>query len=371
MFEIPQKIEYIIEKLTQNGHKAYIVGGCVRDILLGKTPDDYDVTTSATPQEIITIFDKTIPTGIKHGTVTVMIENTPVEVTTFRTESGYADNRHPSSVNFVTDIKDDLSRRDFTVNAMAYNRNDGLIDCFGGKADLENKILRTVGDSETRFREDALRILRLFRFASTLGFKIEENTLSSALECAYLLKNVSRERIFTELKKAVMGENFEVFSELLLCGGLEFLGINKIPNFEKIKNFRENLNLCLYMSLDSKSLENLKPSNREREFFTTFERLSKFPKPQEKSDIKEMLNVSNPVILKDFFDYMGWDKTSLEEIIDNNEPYKISHLDIDGRTLTELGFKGEKIGEILEHLRQVVVNNPQKNKKDLLLKEIP
>lgn len=371
MFEIPQKIEYIIEKLTQNGHKAYIVGGCVRDILLGKQPDDYDVTTSATPNEVISIFDKTIPTGIKHGTVTVMLENTPVEVTTFRTENGYADNRRPDSVNFVTDIKEDLSRRDFTVNAMAYNRKDGLIDCFGGKSDLENKILRTVGDSETRFREDALRILRLFRFASTIGFRIEENTLSSALECSHLLQNVSRERIFTELKKAVVGENFEVFSELILCGGLEFLGINKLPNFEKIKNFRESLNLCLYMSLDSKTLENLKPSNREREFFATFEGLSKFPKPQEKSDIKEMLNLSNPEILTAFFDYKEWDKTQIKKIIANNEPYKISHLDIDGKTLTELGFGGAKIGEILEHLRQVVIKEPQKNKKDLLLKEIP
>ncbi len=371
MFKIPEKTEFIIEKLTQNGHKAYIVGGCVRDILRGNTPDDYDVTTSATPNEVIDIFDKTIPTGIKHGTVTVMVDGTAVEVTTFRTENSYADNRRPDSVNFVTDVKEDLSRRDFTVNALAYNHKDGLIDCFGGRTDLENKILRTVGDSETRFREDALRILRLFRFASTLGFTIDEETLNSALDCAYLLQNVSRERIFTELKKAVVGENFKVFSELLLCGGLEFLGITKIPNFEKIKTHRDNLNVCLYMSLDSKSLESLKPSNKEREFFTTFDKLSKLPKPNSKADIKEMLNIASPEVLMAFFDYKEWDKTPIEEIEKNNEPYKISHLCIDGKTLTELGFKGEKIGEILEHLRQAVIKEPTKNQKELLLKEIP
>jgi len=209
MFEIPQAQEFIINRLAQNGHKAYIVGGCVRDILLGKTPDDYDITTSATPQEIITLFEKTIPTGIKHGTVTVVVDGTAVEVTTFRTENGYTDNRRPDEVNFVSDIKEDLSRRDFTINAMAYNKQEGLIDLFDGRADLENKILRTVGNSEKRFKEDALRILRLFRFASVLGFQIEESTLHSAIENAHLLENVSRERIFTELKKAIKGENFE------------------------------------------------------------------------------------------------------------------------------------------------------------------
>ncbi len=371
MFKIPQKIEYIIEKLAKNGHKAYIVGGCVRDILLGKTPDDYDITTSATPTQVISIFQKTIPTGIKHGTVTVMIENTPVEVTTFRTENGYADNRRPDSIEFVTDIADDLSRRDFTVNALAYNHKDGLIDLFGGKADLKNKILRTVGNAESRFKEDSLRILRLFRFASTLGFTIEDSTLNSALECAHLLQNVSRERIFAELKKAVLGDNFEVFTDLIVCGGLEFLNITKIPNFQKIKKHHDNLPLCLYMFLDNKSLENLKPSNKEREFFTTFTKLESFPRAETKAQIKEMLNISEPDILKAFFEYKEWDKASVDEILKNHEPYKISHLDIDGKTLISLGYKGEKIGEILEHLRKTVVKYPLKNKLEILLKEIP
>ncbi len=371
MFKIPQNVNFIIEKLIEKGFKAYIVGGCVRDILLSLTPDDYDITTSATPDEIISIFEKTIPTGIKHGTVTVVIDGTTVEVTTFRTENSYADHRRPDSVSFVTDIADDLSRRDFTVNAMAYNRYEGLIDLYGGKADLQNRVLRTVGDSETRFHEDALRILRLFRFAATLDFEIEKNTLSAALDCIHLLQNVSRERIFTELKKAVVGTNFEVFSELIVCGGLEFLNITKLPNFEKIKKHRNNLLICLYLSLDSKSLEMLKPSNREREFFISFDRLSKLPNPKNSADIKEMLNLCNNDILKAYFEYREWDITPIDDILISGEPYKISHLKISGKDLVELGYKGEKIGEILEHLRNVVITKPYKNNKADLIKEIP
>lgn len=371
MLQIPKNIGFVIEKLTKNSFKAYIVGGCVRDMLMGKTPSDFDITTSATPNDVITLFDKTIPTGIKHGTVTVMVDKTPIEVTTFRTENGYADNRRPDSVNFVSDIREDLSRRDFTINAMAYNHKDGLIDLFGGKADLENRILKTVGNSEKRFREDALRILRLFRFASTLDFSIEENTLSSAIYCAHLLRNVSRERIFTEIKKAISGDNFQIFSELILCGGLDFLGINKLPNFTKIKAHRSNPLLCLYLSIDSKALENLKPSNREREFFLTFDKLQKYSKPQNTAEIKELLNICDSDILKDFFDYKEWDKSGIDTVLTSGEPYKISHLKIDGKKLIELGYKGEKIGSILEHLRKAVVINPQKNNVDDLIKEIP
>jgi tRNA nucleotidyltransferase (CCA-adding enzyme) len=371
MFEIPKNIEFILNRLLENGHKAYIVGGCVRDILLSKTPNDYDVTTSATPQEIIALFPKTIPTGIKHGTVTVLIDKTSIEVTTFRLENGYKDNRHPDKVEFVTDIAKDLARRDFTVNAMAYNHQEGLIDLYGGRADLENKILRTVGDSERRFKEDALRILRLFRFASTLNFTIEENTLNSALDLSYLLSNVSRERIFTELKKAVLGDNFEIFADLIICGGLEFLGINKIPNFEKIKKHRNNHLICLYLFLDAKSLDGLKPSNKEREFFAEFDKLSKIPTPKTNADIKEMLNITNPETLKAFFELNEWDSSQIDKIINSGEPYKISHLAIGGKSLIEKGFEGEQIGEILEHLRKVVINDPAKNNPQDLLNQIP
>ena len=222
MLKIPEKIKFVLRTLTQNGYEAYIVGGCVRDSLLGITPSDYDVTTSAKPEEILGLFDKTVPTGLKHGTVTVIIENEPIEVTTFRTEGEYKDFRHPQNVEFVTDLREDLSRRDFTVNAVAYNETVGLVDLFGGLSDLENKILRSVGDSDKRFKEDALRILRLFRFASQLEFTPEEKTLKSALKLQNGLKNISKERIFSEIVKAVNGKNPKAILPLINSGGLEF-----------------------------------------------------------------------------------------------------------------------------------------------------
>ncbi len=370
MFKIPSNISFVIETLIRNGHKAYLVGGCVRDMLMGKTPTDFDVTTSAFPEEVIALFEKTIPTGIKHGTVTVIVDSVPIEVTTFRTEKGYSDSRHPDDVNFVRNLSEDLCRRDFTVNAIAYNKYEGLIDLYGGVADIENKILRTVGDCKTRFKEDALRILRLFRFASTLGFSIAQNTLNAALECAYLLENVSRERIFAELKKAVMGNNFKVFKSLILSGELKFLKITKIPDFERIKTHKNPL-IRLYLSISTDTLMLLHPSNKEHEFFSTFDTLSLLSSPKNETDIKEMLNTCETDILKAFFEYKGLDTALIDKVLLSHEPYKISHLKIDGNTLLELGFKGEKIGEILEHLRKIVVTQPQKNSKENLLKEIP
>lgn len=371
MFKIPENIEFVLDRLNQNGYEAYIVGGCVRDILLAKTPSDFDIATSAKPQEIISLFEKTVPTGIKHGTITVIIDHFPIEVTTFRTESAYSDSRHPDKVEFVNSLKEDLSRRDFTVNAMAYNKNCGLIDYFGGKSDLENKILKTVGTPTKRFTEDALRILRLFRFASTLCFSIEEETLNSALKCCYLLKNVSRERIFTELKKAVLGDNFEIFKHLIEKGGLEFLEITKLPPFEKIKLIRNNPLLRLYLFLGTLCLENLKPSNKETEYFNILDRLLSFKTPKTKADFKEMLNISTPETLNDYLLLCNLDNSILKEIIKNGEPYSIKHLNITGEDIKALGYKGKKIGEILEHLRKIVVINPEKNTKEILLNEIP
>ena len=191
MLFIPPNVEFVIETLQKNGYEAYVVGGCVRDMLTGKTPHDFDVTTDATPEEVIKLFEKTVPTGIKHGTVTVLIGGTPVETTTYRTEGNYKDHRRPESVSFVKSLREDLSRRDFTVNAMAYNSKDGVKDYFSGREDIEKSILRAVGDPEKRFNEDALRILRLFRFSSVLKFKPDGATLAAALKFADLLKEIS------------------------------------------------------------------------------------------------------------------------------------------------------------------------------------
>lgn len=212
---IPKDVNYIINNFYKNGYEAYMVGGCVRDSLLGVEPKDYDITTSAKPEETISLFEKTIPTGLKHGTITVIINSTPYEVTTFRTEGTYLDNRRPSSVDFVTDIKEDLSRRDFTINALAYNENTGLIDYFNGVDDIKNKIIRCVGDPDKRFKEDALRMLRAIRFSCQLTFDIEEGTLKAIKDNYKLIENISFERIRDEICKILISHNPSRGLELL------------------------------------------------------------------------------------------------------------------------------------------------------------
>lgn len=201
---------YLLKKLESAGFEAYIVGGCVRDTLLGREVNDYDITTNALPEQTMAVFPelKVVPTGLKHGTVTVIHNDMPFEVTTFRVDGSYSDSRRPDSVTFTASLEEDLTRRDFTVNAMAMDVRGELCDPFGGRADLQSHIIRCVGDPEKRFREDALRIMRAVRFASTLGFEIEEHTSAAALELRGLLDNISRERCRDELSKMIMGENF-------------------------------------------------------------------------------------------------------------------------------------------------------------------
>lgn len=217
--ELPTQVAGLLTALEDAGHSAYAVGGCVRDSLLGLLPQDWDITTSARPEETMALFPHTIPTGLAHGTVTVVWEGEPFEVTTFRAESGYSDHRHPDAVEFVPDLERDLARRDFTINAMACRRDGTVIDRFGGQADLKKGIIRCVGEPADRFQEDALRILRALRFAACYGFSLEESTAQAARQCRELLTHVAAERIFAEFscllcgKKAaaVLGEFSQVF----------------------------------------------------------------------------------------------------------------------------------------------------------------
>ena len=206
--DMPKNVDIAINLLQSAGFEAYAVGGCVRDSLLGKTPNDWDITTSAKPEDMKSVFAEfhCIDTGIKHGTVTVVIDGEPLEITTFRLDGEYEDNRHPKSVTFTSNLGADLGRRDFTVNAMAYSKMTGTVDLFGGQNDLKNKIIRCVGDPDRRFNEDALRILRALRFASALDFEIEEKTAQSLLKNRALLGNISEERIAKELLKLVCGK---------------------------------------------------------------------------------------------------------------------------------------------------------------------
>lgn len=198
---IPEHVSFIIHKLEEAGFEAYAVGGCVRDTLLGRVPGDWDITTSALPEQVKQIFRRTIDTGIEHGTVTVMMGKDGYEVTTYRVDGDYQDGRHPSSVTFTPSLIEDLKRRDFTINAMAYRPGEGIVDCFDGMSDLENKIIRCVGDPEERFREDALRMLRAVRFSAQLGFSIEEKTKAAIKKLAGNLRLISQERIQVELIK--------------------------------------------------------------------------------------------------------------------------------------------------------------------------
>ncbi len=201
--QIPEPVELIIKKLEENGFEAYAVGGCVRDTILGRTPGDWDITTSALPEQVKSIFRRTIDTGIEHGTVTVMIGQVGYEVTTYRVDGDYLDGRHPTNVTFTPSLVEDLKRRDFTINAMAYRPGVGIVDCFDGLRDLENKVIRCVGDPEERFREDALRMMRAVRFSAQLGFTIEENTKNAIKKMAGNLRLISKERIQAELVKLI------------------------------------------------------------------------------------------------------------------------------------------------------------------------
>ena len=226
--QLPEKVSQIICTLQEHGYEAYAVGGCVRDSILGRIPDDWDITTSATPLETKALFARTFDTGIEHGTITVLLDKDAFEVTTYRVDGEYEDSRHPKEVTFTRSLKEDLLRRDFAINAMAYNESEGLIDIFGGIEDLNNKTIRCVGNARARFGEDALRILRAVRFAAQLGFDIEEETRDGIRELAPTLANISAERIQVELIKMLVSPNPD-----LMRTAYE-LGITKVilPEFD-------------------------------------------------------------------------------------------------------------------------------------------
>lgn len=234
--EIPEKANYIIKAITAAGFEAYVVGGCVRDSILGRKPQDWDITTSATPEQVKAIFPRTIDTGIAHGTVTVMLDKEGFEVTTYRIDGKYEDSRHPKEVTFTPNLVEDLKRRDFTINAMAYNDEAGLVDIFGGLADIENKIIRCVGDAEARFGEDALRIMRAIRFSAQLGYEIEEKTRAAIQKLAPNLRNISAERIQVELVKLMTSPHPDTLRVAYELGVTAVI----LPEFDKTMETPQN-----------------------------------------------------------------------------------------------------------------------------------
>jgi len=240
-FSIPENITKIIDMLENAGYEAYIVGGCVRDSLMGIPPHDFDITTSALPEETEQVFSgmRLIETGLKHGTVTVLSDGEPVEITTYRVDGEYLDSRRPESVTFTRNIRDDISRRDFTMNGIAYSPKRGLFDEFGGSADIKRGVIRAIGDPEKRFREDALRILRGMRFAATLGFQIEEHTAQAMLDNQELLKNISAERVFSELCGLLTGRNAGSNVARVLIEFREVIAVI-LPEFRDCFDFRQH-----------------------------------------------------------------------------------------------------------------------------------
>lgn len=207
IIQLPEKVKYIIDTIMEAGYEAYAVGGCIRDSILGRIPDDWDITTSASPYQVKELFPRTLDTGLKHGTVTVMMDKEGFEVTTYRIDGEYEDSRHPKEVIFTASLIEDLKRRDFTINAMAYNEKDGLIDVFEGMEDIKRKVIRCVGSPMERFTEDALRMMRAVRFSAQLGYTIEEETAKAISALASNLTKISAERVQTELVKLVTSPN--------------------------------------------------------------------------------------------------------------------------------------------------------------------
>ncbi len=466
---LPEDVSYIINKLEDAGYEAYAVGGCVRDTILGRKPLDWDITTSAQPSFIKSCFKKTIDTGIQHGTVTVMIKDTGYEVTTYRIDGEYEDSRHPKSVEFTSSLRLDLERRDFTVNAMAFNNKTGLVDEFGGIQDLKDGIIRCVGDAKSRFGEDALRMLRAVRFSGQLGFDIEKKTLQAISEMAGNLKAVSAERIMTELGKLLVSDNpgkireahktgltkvfIPEFDKVMEAGQhnphhiytvgehcIRSAGImvqffnsdrpidggiyNYIPTsvLKKVADFtsdidrKHQLMLCLSMLLhdiakpevmvidengtghfhghpqvgEKMASAILKRLSFDNETVSTVKRLVKHhdyrivpePRAVRRAVAKIGSDIMHMLFLVQYADILAQNPNTFaqklgtldsvtevyKEVIANKAPLCIKDLAVNGTDLIASGVqKGPEIGRILDKLLDIVLDEPEKNEKALLL----
>lgn len=435
--KIPKIIEYIIDKLNQNGYEAYIVGGCVRDSIIGREPNDWDVTTSALPDDIKEVFktEKTIEVGKKFGTITVIKESTPVEITTFRTEGEYIDGRRPDWIEFEKDIDKDLSRRDFTINAIAYNNDAGLIDPFGGLIDIENRLIKSVNNPYKRFSEDGLRIIRAIRFANQLEFSIEENTYESIIELKDKLKNISTERITAELFKILLSPKPSIGLNLLLDTGILDYILPEIvdsvdfdqsnPHHDKdvfnhilcvVDNSPKDLVIRISalfhdiakpatFTLDDEGIGHFYGHNKVgKEMAEKILRRLKAPKKIIKSvkalvkehmiyhnDIgnKGLKRLINRVGEEDIFKLFSLQRadilcskatedikkidsleTRVKEILQKDEALSINKLKINGNSLIQMGIpQGKLIGDILNNLLDIVMENPDLNNEEKL-KEI-
>jgi tRNA nucleotidyltransferase (CCA-adding enzyme) len=391
---LPQQASSVIANLNKSGHEAYAVGGCVRDCLMGRAPHDWDIATSASPAQVKAVFPKTFDTGILHGTVTVVIGGVNVEVTTYRIDGPYFDGRHPSSVKFTNSLEEDLSRRDFTMNAIAYHPKTGVSDPFSGTLDIRNKTIRAVGDPAARFTEDALRVFRALRFCAQLGFDIDPATKASVQECAKGLKSVSIERIREELTKLMLSHYPEKLAMAHELGVLDCsLPASARLSSEEAKIAASRLAGCpkhpaaayalAYISRPPDGaknsvlscMESLKFDKVTARLASHLARWGKDPIPSQAYPLRKFMSMSGP----ENFDFLFgmrkaagdallplvWERR--EQILDDGDCLLRKDLKIDGSDITERGVKGKAVGEKLERLMDLVLENPKLNDRETLL----
>ncbi len=380
--EYPTSVGNIIDRLEQAGEEAYIVGGSLRDSLLGLTPHDFDIATSALPQKTKSLFSDfpVIETGIRHGTVTVIVDHLPIEITTFRIDGSYADSRHPDSVRFTSRLNDDLSRRDFTVNAMAYHPKRGLVDPFGGRQDLEKKIIRAVGTPELRFQEDALRIMRAFRFSAQLGFTIAPETLLGAYQTRDGLSRIARERICSEfLRLLTAPDPAPALVSMKEHGIFPYIADVFSPNDNILPLLcqmpaKEEARLGLLFAGESEEtirtiLHSLKCSTKQITVTVATARGAGFAvtSPHDAARLIALTGCYAPLAVRASV-LLGNSLPQAEEWVAQNRcPTSLSDLAISGRDLSDLGITGKDIGDTLRDLLDVVMREPQKNQKEWLL----
>ncbi|MCM1466636.1 MAG: CCA tRNA nucleotidyltransferase [Alistipes sp.] len=404
--ELPKDVKYIIDTLCEHDFEAYAVGGCIRDSILKRNPDDWDITTNALPGQVKELFKRTVDTGIQHGTVTVMIDKNGYEVTTYRIDGEYEDGRHPKSVEFSSELVEDLKRRDFTINAMAYNDKTGLRDEFGGISDIRKCMVRCVGNPRERFNEDALRMMRAVRLSAQLGFSIHRETLEAIRELAPNIKKISMERVQTELMKTLLSdrpETVELFSE---CGLLKHI----LPQVDNIlKSPKKTLVLRMLKNSDKTAvmrygallyyagetgardiLKTLKLDNDTVDMVTKLIKYEAVPIKVNEVDVRQAmhdLGVDFIPLLRAYkrniykskeeamFIPMGKHLTQIEtvyklyqQIVARGDCVQLKDLAVNGKDLINMGMKpGEEIGEMLELLLRVVIEKPIENDRQVLL----
>jgi tRNA nucleotidyltransferase (CCA-adding enzyme) len=398
--QIPEAVLFICQKLIDSGFEAYIVGGCVRDLLIGRSINDWDITSNATPNKVMTMFPKVIPTGIDHGTVTVMIDGEGYEVTVFRGEEGYSDGRRPDKVTFINDINKDLERRDFTINAIAYDPiNKKIIDPFGGIEDINRKLIKAVGNADDRFGEDALRTLRAARFSAALGFDLDEDTRNAIQNHANQIHKLSAERITTEIIKMLKSSNPSKGLQVLqstyildkiskeLASGTDFSIIDgpnskfgHNPELVKLSILLKDIspneveNVCRRFKMSADQIDLARNLNIAYGLYKSTPTDIKSIK-QSLSALQKVIKHNFDVFLDNFSSFLSvvdpGDKSS--EFIKNlsvarKQPTSIKDLDISGQDLIGLGIKqGPELGGILKQLLNEIINNPELNTKDKLV----